>query len=99
MCRGFCSSTRYFAMSSSDKSRPNHVPYQVRNGTMMKSPATIMSQRFEGRFGFTTAAFAFPPLGFTNSFSMGKQAFNHRGRRGATKNKPRIHADKRGEEM
>src|SRR5437763_1734678 len=70
MCRGFCSSTRYFAMSSSDKSRPNHVPYQVRNGTMMKSAATMISQMFEGRRGFASTGCALAPFGLRTSFDI-----------------------------
>src|SRR5438128_1579364 len=80
MWRGFCSSARYFAMSSSDRARPNHVPYQVRNGTMMKSAATMISQMLEGRRDFCPAmASTFPPFGFTNSFAICDQTFNHRG--------------------
>src|SRR5436309_3377337 len=71
MCLGFCSSVTYVAMSSSDSPRPNHVPYHVRNGTMMKSAATMISQMLDGRRDFCPArTSAFPPFGFTNSFSI-----------------------------
>src|SRR6266567_7612285 len=70
MWRGFCSSTKYFAMSSSDRARPNHVPYQVRNGTMMKSAATMISQMLDGRRVFgagVTAIAAFSRLPFVEA--------------------------------
>src|SRR5947207_4464609 len=83
MWRGLLSSTRYFAMSSSDKPRPNQVRYQVRNGTMMKRLATIISQMLDGRRGFGAVITSpVPPLRFMNSFSTG--TFNHRGHRGST---------------
>src|SRR2546423_11368293 len=86
MWRGLLSSTRYFAMSSSDKPRPNQVRYQVRNGTMMKRPATIISQMFDGRFERVTATTsAVWPLGFMNSSCIGENELNHRGHRGSTK--------------
>src|SRR5438067_13938919 len=47
MWRGFFSSARYFAMPASERSRPNQVVYQVKNGTMMKSAARMISGQVE----------------------------------------------------
>src|SRR5688500_15355683 len=57
MLRGFFSSDRYSTIFSSESERPNQVKYHVRNGTMMKSEATMMSQILLGRrgLGATTA--------------------------------------------
>ena len=52
MLRGFFSSERYSTIFSSESERPNQVKYHVRNGTMMKSEATMMSQMLLGRRGF-----------------------------------------------
>jgi hypothetical protein len=45
---------------------------------MMKSAATIINQKLEGRFGFTAVEAAPWPFGLVNSFSISDQAFNHR---------------------
>jgi len=56
---------------SSESERPNQVKYQVRNGTTMKSEATMMSQTLLGRRGFVaTRDWAVLPLVLTKSFDM-----------------------------
>src|SRR6266496_4213778 len=75
-------------MSSSERFRPNQVPYQVKKGTMIKRAARMIRGQFPCRSDGATVAWRVLPLGFTNSFPICHLTFvichlvNRRGREG-----------------